>query len=120
MSQCSWSTVQHVPQFLGHGFVMLEKKCNFFIPKLFLTNTTAYITEHTQLLQGMLVCIVCLCLEQKVFFNFLNKDSAVWNTCGHVHRWEENCATRQLSTGSSFKISHPNSIIQIFTDLLLI
>lgn len=61
------STCTPVP---GSWFRCVRKKCNFFIPKLFLTNTTAYITEHTKLLQGMLVCIVCLCLEQKVFFSF--------------------------------------------------
>lgn len=40
-----------------------------------------------------------------------NKGLGVLNSCGHICGWEEICATRQLSTGSSFKISHPNCII---------
>lgn len=42
-----------------------------------------------------------------------NQGLGAWDNRGHVCGWDEICATRQLSTGSSFKISHPNSIIQI-------
>lgn len=40
-----------------------------------------------------------------------NKGLGVLNSCDHACGWEEICATRQLSTGSSFEFSHPNCII---------
>lgn len=46
-----------------------------------------------------------------------NQGSGAWNNHGHVCGWDEIRATRQLNTGSSFKISHPNSIIQIHWSL---
>lgn len=51
-------------------------------------------------------------LIQEIQFSSAPK-SGLRNSHGHVCGWDEICATRHLSTGSSFKISHPNSIIQI-------